>query len=379
VISAASMMRGVSSWEWGFLFEGGTAVLSLVLLLSMADTVDRRPQAPASLAYLPGLVLASAALLYCLHWGQLHGWQEGSDILTAALVGVVALTMSLWLVWPQLDFLALRENWIRLVLFFFGGMNQFFHGYTMNVYGGALVNFSSWQRAWLIWPMPIGIAVGLALSQARWRGRSLTLGLPGAIAGLLILAGGLYLSLERTLGWPFWQVLNTIDLNWFPAPQHWELAPERFLMGLGVGLFMIAMDGLVSPDPQREEKVRPFLLVLQFLGGGIGAAVLINFLLIGHQVHYSYSSDRDYIQADEIAQRSAVLRDALRAAGDSAPERSADVLLYRFVNYEADNLVFASIYAAFLVAALVLAGISFALWIGRWLRPASQDRTLPAG
>jgi hypothetical protein len=42
------------------------------------------------------------------------------------------------------------------------------------------------------------------------------------------------------------------------------------------------------------------------------------------------------------------------------------VLLYSFVRYEADNLVFATIYAAFLVASLVLAGLCLALWT--WLR-----------
>jgi len=370
VISSATMTHEVSDWEWGFLFEGGAAVVSLIVLLSMAETTESRPAAPrGSLAYLPGLVVAVAALLYCLHWGQLHGWLESFDIVAASAVGTVALTLSLWLVWPQLDLLALKENWIRLLLFFFGGTCQYLLGsYLMNTYGGSIVNFSSWQRAWLIWPLPIGIAVSLALSQLRWRHRRVALGLPGSIAGLLILAGGLYLSLRLTMEWPFWQILATIDLNWFQAPQHWQLAPGRFLMGLGVGLFMISMDALVSPDPEREEKVRPFLLVLQFLGGGIASAILINFLLIGHAIHYSYSADRDYIQADEMAQRSAVLSDALREAGNPAPERSAEVLLYRGVNYEADNLVFASIYVTFFVAALALAGVSLGLWVWCWLR-----------
>ena len=47
-------------------------------------------------------------------------------------------------------------------------------------------------------------------------------------------------------------------------------APGRFLMGLGIGLFMIAMDTMVSPDPEREERLRLFLLVMQFYGSGIG-------------------------------------------------------------------------------------------------------------
>ncbi|HWG47359.1 MAG TPA: hypothetical protein VN688_31640 [Gemmataceae bacterium] len=371
VISSASMIQDVSDWKWGFLFEGGVAVVSLLLILSMEEPVELRPPKPrGSLAYFPGLVVAALALLFCLHWGQLHGWLESSDIVIASVVGIFALAVALWLAWPQLDALALRENGLRLALFFFGGLCQFFHGYTMNVYGGSLINFSSWQRAWLIWPMPIGVAIGLAVAQPRWGHRRLPLGLPGAVAGLIVLAVGLYLSLQRTMDWPFWRILDTIDLNWFQAPQHWELAPGRFLMGLGIGLFMIAMDTLVSPDPEREEKVRPFLLVMQFLGGGIAAAVFVNFLLIGHLVHYSYSADRDYIQAGEMAQRRTVLRDALSEAGDRAPDRAAEVLLYRGVNYEADNLVFASIYSMFFIATLILAGIVLMVWIGRWLFPS---------
>jgi hypothetical protein len=376
VIALATMMHETSDWQGGFLFEGGAAVVSLLVLLSMAEAPESPPRAPrGSLAYLPTLVLASAALLYVLHWGQLHGWLESADIVAASALGAIALAVSLGLAWPQLDFVALEENWIRVVLLFFGGINQFFHGYTMNTYGGSIVNFSSWQRAWLIWPMPIGIAVSLALAHLRWRHHRVVLGLPGAVVGLLLLAGGLYLSYQRTMDWPFWQVLDTLDLNWFPAPSHWELAPSRFLMGLGVGLFMIAGDTLSSPDAECEEKVRPFLPVVQFLGGGLAVGVFVNFLLIGHPIHYSYSADRDYIQADELAQRQTVLRDELRRSGEAAPERAAESLLYRFVNYEADNLVFASIYASFLVTTLALAGISLALWAWRRL---SENPSEPA-
>lgn len=105
--------------------------------------------------------------------------------------------------------------------------------------------------------------------------------------------------------WPYWQPLDTIDLNWFPAPQHWQLAPGRFLMGLGIGLFMIAMNDMLSADPAREQKVQPLLPVLQFFGGGIATGVFINFLLVGHAIHYSYSADRDFIQAAETTQRRA--------------------------------------------------------------------------
>ena len=105
------------------------------------------------------------------------------------------------------------------------------------------------------------------------------------------------------------------------------------------------------------------------MGRGISMAVLVNFFLIGHPIHYSYEADRDVIQAEEFAERRAVLRDALSQAGESAPDRQAEVLLYRTVNYEADNLVFAEIYATFMVAALGLAALCSGLLIWNWLRP----------
>lgn len=377
VVSAATtLIRGVSDWQGGFLVEGIGAVIGLLALLSMDEAPESPPSPPGSLAYLPFLAAACAAGVYILHWGQLQGWMESYDIAAAVIVSGVLLAVALWLAWPRLDFPLLGENGIRLVLFFFGGINQFFHGYTMNTYGGSIVNFSSWQRAWLIWPMPIGIAAALTLSQVRWQRRRLPLGLPGAVLGLSLLAGGLYLSYQQTMEWPYWDPRSVLDLNWFPAPSHWQLAPGRLLMGFGVGLFMLAADTLFSPDSEREEKVRPSLLVMQFLGGGLAAGVFVNFLLIGHAVHYSYATERDYIQANELAVRFQGLASDIERAGGPAAERTAEGLMYRFVNYEADNLVFATIYAAFLAAALVLAGLCAVVWA--WRLRQRFRRRIPA-
>ncbi|WP_406695443.1 MFS transporter [Singulisphaera sp. Ch08] len=376
-VSIATMMYESSDWQYGFLFEGVAAAIGLAALLSMAETPESPARTPrGSLAYLPGLVVAAAALIYGLHWGQLHGWLESDDIVAATATCVCALCVSLGLAWPHLDWDVLRENWTRLALFFFGGMCQFFHGYIMNIYGGMIVNLSSWQRTWLIWPLPIGIAVSLAFSRLRWRHHRVVLGLPGTIVGLMLLAGGLHLCYQQMMEWPYWDIRDVVDLNWFPAPGQWELAPGRFLMGLGIGLFMVAMDTQFSPDPEREETVRPFLNFVQFLGGGIAAAVLINFLIIGHKIHYSYSADRDTIQAEELSERGNLLSGMLRQTGQTAPEHSAEVMMYRFVNYEADNLVFATIYAIFFLTAIALAGFFVALWIWRRLRAAPDTITV---
>jgi len=374
VISAATMTYESSDWQHGFLVEGAAAGIGLLALLSMAETPESPPRpARGSLTYLPGLIVASAALVYVLHWGQLHGWLEGPDIAAASAAFVVASAVSLALAWPQLDWRILGENWTRLALYFFGGMCQFFHAYIINVYGGTMVNLSSWQRAWLIWPLPIGIAASLLAAPLiiphprRRRGRT-TRGLPPAIVGLVLLSVGLYLCYQHMMEWPYWEIRDVVDLNWFPAPGQWELAPGRFLMGTGIGLFMVAMDSQFSPDPEREKAVRPFLNVVQFFGGGIAAAVLVNFVIIGHKVHYSYSAERDTIQAEELLQRGELLTDLLRQSGQDAPEQSSIALMYRFINYEADNLVFATVYAAFFLVALCVAGLFFVLWISRRLR-----------
>jgi hypothetical protein len=69
-----------------------------------------------------------------------------------------------------------------------------------------------------------------------------------------------------------------------------------------------------------------------------------------------------------------LLSAAISAAGGPDPDRAAEVLLYRFVNYEADNLVFATIYAVFFVVALILSGVCLALWV--WRRPHAPSTRL---
>jgi len=368
IVAMATMFYETSDWRHGFMFEMALAAVGLVALLSMDRTPEARPRAThGSLAYLPGLVVMSAALLYGLHYGQLQGWLESPDIQAALTIGAVALTISIWTARPQVSWKALRENWVRLALFFVGGMCQFFHGYLMNVYGGMIVNLSSWQRVWLIWPLPVGVGLALAASRIRWRHIRLIRGLSGAIAGLSLLTIGFFLCYMEMMEWPYWDFRAVMDLNWFPAPGHWQLAPGRFTMGLGIGLFMVAMDLEASPSPRREDMVRPFLQVAQFYGGGLAAAVLINFLIIGHKVHYSYSAERSAIQAEEFQQREEAIGRRLEQAGQPAPKRSAEVLLYRFINFEADNLVFATIYITFAFATLGLTGFFLAVWIRRLL------------
>jgi MFS family permease len=365
------------SWQGGYLFEALLALLSLALVLSITDPPDLDrdlPPGPAEpLGYLPAAVVAGLSVWYAMHWGQLHGWLEGSDITAAIIVGSVALGVLLWTVWPGLDPRTLRDGLPRLGLITYGGFVQYFNSLDMGVYGGLLLNFSPWMRSWLIWSLTLGSAAALAIGRIVWQKRSP--GFAGAALGLLVLATGMGLSHWNTMNWPFWSVLNTVEFNWFAAPQHWQLAPPRFLMGFGSGMVLLAMTTCTSPNPLREARIRPLLQVAQFAGGTLSVGVLVTVLLAVHQVQYSYVADRGYIQSVERGDRDSRLAAHIATAGESAAGRQAAALEFRAVNYEADNLVFATIYGGFLVASFVL---SFVCGVYSLLRYLSSPSSSPA-
>jgi MFS family permease len=361
------------SWQGGFLFELVLATLSLAVVLSIADPTDLDRNSPAGpverLGYLPAAAVVALSVWYVMHWGQLHGWLEGPDITAATIAGSIAISVLLWMVLPGLDSGTLREGLPRLGLIFYGGFVQYFNSLDMGVYGGLLVNFSPWMRSWLIWSLTIGSTAALALGRIVWQKRSP--GYAGAALGLLVLAGGMSLSHYNTMNWPFWGLLNTVEFNWFAAPQHWQLALPRFLMGFGSGMVLLAMTTRTSQGPLREARIRPLLQVAQFAGGTLSVGVLVTVLLAEHQVQYSYVADRGFIQAVERGDRNSRVASHLATAGAGMAERRAEALEFQAANYEADNLVFATIYGGFLVASLALA---VACGIYSLLRYASSPR-----
>jgi hypothetical protein len=178
-------------------------------------------------------------------------------------------------------------------------------------------------------------------------------------------------------------VLDPVEFHWFPAPQHWQLAPPRFLMGFGSALVLLSMTTRSSRDPDREAKIRPYLEVSQFAGGALSIGALVTVLLIAHPTHYSYTADQGFIQADEQADRKQRLTEALEQAGSRSAERQARELLFKSVNYQADNLVFASIYGGFFVSSLALAACCFVGWmtddhsrshLPGWMRGSNRDQ-----
>jgi MFS family permease len=365
------------SWQGGYLFEVVLALSSLAVVLSISDPPDRdRDSAPGPverLGYLPAAAVVALSVWYVMHWGQLHGWLEGPDIAAALFIGSIALGVLVWTVWPGVDPGTLRDGLPRLGLVAYGGFVQYFNSLDMGIYGGLLVNFSPWMRSWLIWSLTLGSTSALVLGRIVWQKRSP--GFAGAALGLLVLAGGMSLSHFNTINWPFWSLLNAIEFNWFAAPQHWQLAPARFLMGFGSGMVLLAMTTCASREPLREARIRPLLQVAQFAGGALSVGVLVTVLLVEHQVQYSYVADRGFIQSVERGDRNSRLARHLATAGADAPARQAEALEFRAVNYEADNLVFATIYGGFLVTSLVLAGVCGAFSLLRYLssRSSAQD------
>jgi hypothetical protein len=206
--------------------------------------------------------------------------------------------------------------------------------------------------------MPLGVALALGLANL-WLRRA-PLGLGGALCGLLFLAGGMHLLHRVTMDWPYWLVHNPVELNWFQAPLHWQLAPGRIIMGFDLGLLLASVTALVSHRTSVEIHVRQLLPVIQTLSGGFAIGLLVTWLLIGHQTQYSYVAEAGAIQAQEFSTRIAEVREMLTRSGlpPDAAGRQALSLFSRAIYYQADNLVYAKIYGAFCESALALAGLT---------------------
>lgn len=373
VIALASMAYGWSDWEGAFLFEAVLAAFGLACVVPLAPPPDPPARARGSIAYWPALAVGLACAWYLLHWGHLGGWRHDRAVLLVGFCGAVALTAVVWLAWPGLTPPLVREGLARGAFVGYAGMVQFFQVSETGIFGGLFINVDEWKRACLILPLGVGAAVSLLAGRLTWRATR-----PGRLStaiGLLLIALGMAYAHARMLGWPFWVVQNVVEFNWFAAPQVWEMAPGRFLIGLGFGLVILSETHRAGRDPVREERIEVGLHAAQFLGAGGGIGLLATALLAGHQWEYSYAADRGAIQAAEVAERTGRLGMAFAAAGAAEPARRAETLMFRSVNYQADVLVFADIYAGFTVTSVALtAGL-----LGRmaWVSAASVWRRRP--
>jgi hypothetical protein len=355
VIALASVTYGWSDWEGAFLFQGVLALFALACVIPLNPEPEPPSPVTGSIAYWVALAIGIACIWYLLQWGQLRGWFDDPTVLLVAFVGAVALIASLWLAWPGLTPEMVRDGLPRVILVGYAGLVQFFQVAETGVFGGLFMNVGAVERARQVWPLLIG--AGVALVVGRLTLRTTRPGRIVSIIGLLLITGGMAFAYTRMVGWPFWDVLNVVEFNWFSAPRTWEMAPGRFLVGFGVGLVILTEGHRAGRDAEREQFIAPVLPGVLFLAAGIGVGLLSTALLAGHQWEYSYAADRGDIQAAEVADRTALLEKSFAESGSPEPARKASVLMYRSVNYQADALVFANIYAGFGIMSATLAAV----------------------
>ena len=279
------------------------------MTLSIAKPFDSECEPIHSLRYLPFVTIGSLAVWYVMHWGQLHGWLEAPGHFRRCARRDARVQRRLMDCLAKLRSGRLARGLPRLALIAYGGFVQYFNATDMGVYGGLLINFSPLMRSWLVWSLSIGAATAYVLD--RFMCRTRPTGYTGAAFGLLVLAGGMWLSHQTTLSWPYWRVLNTFEFNWFVAPQHWQLAPAAIPHGLRQCHGAPVDDRAFEPQFEREAKFRPFLQVAQFMGGRLSIGVLVTTLIIQHQIQYSYVADRGFIQSVEQSDQRRRLVDAL--------------------------------------------------------------------
>ena len=370
LVGGATFLYGWSNWEGGFLFEGGLALLALALFLPSLGEEAIPHRGEFSLRKFVALIFFSLVLgcfWYIGHRGQLDGWLESQAIFLSSTLAAFGLLTAMVLSGSGVLTQIGANLFPRLVLIFFAGVVQFFNVSDMGVYGGLILNFSTWERAWLVGSLSFGAAAALISAPYLRRFGPLHL------AGLLTLAFGMYLAHEQTLGWNYWNPLNQIEFNWFPAPQHWQLALARFCMGLGVGWILFSMQQFHAMHPGDEEEAQTQVIACQFLGGACSVGFLVTYLLIGHQAQYSFTSERGFIQIQAVEEYRVILQGELDRRGFISPEAGSHSLMFRAMNYEADNLVFAHFYNMFLWSAMALAVVCALAWIFSWWKTRLTD------
>ena len=351
LLASATFHYGWSNWEGAFLFESLLALTGLALV-AIAGPPEEPPllgAKPIRIAWLLPLAVAIGCFWYLLHWGQLEGWLESPRIRMAAIICVIGMSLALLLAPTGFAEWGKSAPLLAIVVTLFAGFTQYFNVSDMGVYGGLFVNFGVWERALLVWPISCGAATAVIVARYLPRSGGFSL------AGLLCIAAGMAWAHERTMGWPYWRILNQVEFNWFPAPQIWELWPPRFLMGLGTSLTLVGVQRWGLEDPTREARRRHLLAISQFAGGAVSIGVLCLCLTRGTQHQYSLVSDRGFSQVPLIEEYKSITSTALARTGFSNSAKGAETLMHKAIIYEANNLVFADLYGWFATAALGMA------------------------
>ena len=361
IIAKVADLYREHGWDGAFLFEGTLALAALLILVIWGHEhgASGWPVVPV---WFPLLVGFLGCLWYAISYGQLQGWWEDRRSTLAMSGGVVflALLVSTLILSPTV---LPVSAWPTLVIAGFAGFVQYFNVSDMGVYGGGLLDLGMVDRSLLIWPISIGAGTAAMLAIVFKANRWLT------VIGLVAIALGMGLAHNRTMDWPFWAALNQAQFNWFAAPGLWELAPARFLMGLGASLTLIGLQQATLAHPGDEVTRRQLLTFFQFVGGGISIGVLTLCTTRGYQNEYSFVAERGYIQPEVYREYGGILKNHLHSQGFASPEAGARSMLHNSVVYESNNMVFATIYGAFRIWAYAFAGLVVVWWGWTWSRP----------
>ena len=363
------------SWQGGFLFEVVLALLSLALVLSIADPPDLdrdSPRGPTErLDYLPAAVVAALSVWYVMHWGQLHGWLEGPDItgrddrrvgssqlasldrLAGPRCGHAARGSAstgadrLWRIRPVFQFP--RHGSLRRL----AGELQ-----SLDAFVADLVAHNRVYRSARTRPDHLAETVG----RIRWRGARVAC--PGRRNEPLAPQHNELAILEPA---------QHRRVRLVRRPPALAARPATVLDGLR------QRDGAVGNDDLHQPRTPP---------RGTDPAVAPGRTVHGRNVKRRGSRDgalgrspapvllcrRPGFHPGGRARRSEFT--ACRPHGRGrrgAAARQAEALEFRAVNYEADNLVFATIYGGFQVTSLVLAAVCGVYSLLRYLSSPSSS------
>lgn len=371
LIAWASDTHREQGWEGSFLFEGLLSVCALIAVITQGEDESQRANQTGYLTvplWFPVLAIFLLCLWYLAAFGQLKGWGDDPRCAVAFAVGTVALSLLL-----AMQILTTRNlqalppaAWPTLIVAAYAGFVQFFNVSDMGIYGGIILDLGQIDRSLLIWPLSIGTASGtilaLFLPRTRWL----------ALLGLLSIVVGMGVAHSRTMGWTYWSLLNQTQFNWFAAPGVWELALSRFLMGMGTGLTQIGLQRLALSQPEQEGFRRDMLTWFQFLGGALSIGILTLCTTRLFQTQYSYVADRGAIQSDAYQAYGQTLGEFLRERGFADPEAGSRAMLHNGVNYESNNLIFATIYGTFQASAWIAMGFVLFWWL--WNFPLWQAK-----
>ncbi|MEO6186274.1 MAG: DHA2 family efflux MFS transporter permease subunit [Steroidobacteraceae bacterium] len=276
------------SWPWLFYINVPTGIASATISwMLLRKRESQRVKVPIDAVGLGLLVIGVGALQFMLDNGNEQDWFQSGEILTAAIIGVVAMTFLIpWELTdkhPIVDLLLFKRRNFRIgtitiasAYFAFTGVNIIFPLWLQTALGYT----STWAGLAMA---PIGL---VAIVMAPIIGRNLhriNLRLAPTIA-FVVLSGSLLWFAQQTDQASFGQT-----------------AMPRFIMGIGLSLFFlplnqIIMSGLPSSEIASAAGLSNFM---RTISGSMSTAICVFYW--NNRSEYHYAVLTEHITADSPA------------------------------------------------------------------------------